>query len=187
MGLVLVALALVVLVGVGVAPAFGRYRVMTVLSASMRPSMAEGSLVFTTPTPAREVRVGDVITYQAPSDGRVVTHRVVEVIEPGERPVIRTKGDAMTQPDPWLARLDGGTAWRMRAAVPFAGYAVNALRKGAVGQATTVVLPMFALASALAAIWRRQDDVGHTITVDRRSCRTPVAPPRDHRRRCWWR
>lgn len=67
----------------------------TVLTGSMRPSLPPGTLVVIDPTPADELRVGDVITYQLES-GRpqVVTHRIVKVGTnlAGERS-FTTKGD----------------------------------------------------------------------------------------------
>lgn len=119
-------LALAVL---GLGPHTGRYRTATVLSASMRPTIAEGSVVVLTPVPAEQLQVGDVLMYRIPvEDRRVVTHRVVELVERGDRPVVRTKGDANNAPDTWVARLESEPLWQVRAAVPYLGHAVQALR-----------------------------------------------------------
>ncbi|MEW6473982.1 MAG: signal peptidase I [Actinomycetota bacterium] len=84
---------------VGLGPHTGRYRTLTVLSGSMRPTMPEGSVAIVIPVPPAEIRPGDVITYNIPvGDRRVVTHRVVEIVEGGDHPVVRTQGDANAAP-----------------------------------------------------------------------------------------
>ncbi|MFI7483003.1 signal peptidase I [Kocuria sp. M1R5S2] len=51
---------------------------LTVLSGSMEPTYSPGDLVVVRPTPAEEIRLGDVVTYQVRSgDPTRVTHRVV--------------------------------------------------------------------------------------------------------------
>jgi signal peptidase len=141
----LVALvATFVLVAVG--PRTGRYQVLTVLSDSMAPTMPRGALVLSVPVEPADIAAGDVITMRSPIGAHaVVTHRVVELVEPGAHPVVKTRGDAN---DPWLARLDGDRAWRVAGSVPRAGFAVLALRQAAPRLALTVLAPL-----ALAALW----------------------------------
>lgn len=151
LGPVIGATAVVALLGLGLGPRLGGYRVMTVLSASMRPTMAEGSLIVQTAVPLNRVGVGDVVTYRIPTeDRRVVTHRVVEVVMAGDHPVVRTKGDANAAPDPWLARLEGDRIWSVRFALPRAGYAVQALR-----QPWAQRLALLGVPFVLALVWLR--------------------------------
>lgn len=151
LGLVLGAFAVLFLVILGLGPRFGGYRVMTVLTASMRPTMPEGSLIVQTPVPLSRVRVGDVITYRIPvDDRRIVTHRVVEVVSGGDHPVVRTKGDANNAPDTWLARLEGQPTWKVRFAVPKVGYVVQALRHPLAQRLTLLAVP-----AVLALVWLR--------------------------------
>jgi|GEM_PF-5473711 len=80
----------------------GRFQVATVVSASMRPTFDVGTMVITVPTPATELRVGDVIAYYPCWDkgGPPVVHRVWSVENPGSsRPTFRTKGDNNNAPD----------------------------------------------------------------------------------------
>ncbi len=80
--------------------------------------------MFVTPMPASELETGDVLMYRVPvEDRRVVAHRVVEIVEAGDQPVVRTKGDPNNGPDSWVARLETEPLWRVQAAVPYAGYA----------------------------------------------------------------
>jgi len=143
---------------IGVGPMTGRYRVVTVLSGSMRPSMPVGSMIIDTPMPRTAVRPGQVITYQAPTDEHpIVTHRVVRVIENGGQPVVVTKGDANNGIDPWEAALTNGPAWHMRTAIPYAGYAVMVLRSPTIRHITLGIVPVLLAMSWLAAIWRKPD------------------------------
>lgn len=159
LGLALGALAVLALLGLGVGPKLWGYRTLTVLTGSMRPSMPEGSLIVQTPVPLHRVRVGDVVTYRIPvDDRRVVTHRVVEIVVPGDRPVVRTKGDANGAPDPWLARLDGAHTWKVRFAVPKAGYVVQALRRPLGRRVTVLVVPALLAVVWLRDIWARRPD-----------------------------
>jgi signal peptidase len=148
----ILVLSLVALVVLALGPRTGRYQAMTVLTGSMRPTIPEGSIVLAVPTAAADVRSGDVITFHIPvDDRRVVTHRVVEVLEGGEQPVIRTRGDANDAPDPWTARMGPGPLWKVRAVVPSLGYGVNALRAPAIQRTCVLLLPL-----VLCVIWLRE-------------------------------
>ena len=77
--LLLLCLAVFLLVAVG--PHVFGYRTATMLTGSMEPGIMPGDVVVTTPEPASDVKVGDVISYHIPiEDRRVETHRVVKVI-----------------------------------------------------------------------------------------------------------
>jgi signal peptidase len=153
------ASALLLLLVVGIGPRTGRYQTATVLTGSMRPTMPEGSVVLATPMAARDVRVGDVITYRIPvEDRRIVTHRVVEVVREGNRPVVRTKGDANKDPDTWVAELTGATVWKVRASVPKAGYVFEWLRRPQARQLLVFVVPLLLAFLLLRDIWRRPPD-----------------------------
>lgn len=153
-GSALVGCSLLVLLFVGLGPRTGQYRTVNVLSGSMGAAAPTGALVVVTPLPPSEVKVGDVITYQIPvDDHRVVTHRVVEVVEAGDRPVVRTKGDANEAADPWLARLEGDTAWKARLAVPGLGTVIRALRAPWLSGVLVRGVPVVLALVWLAEIW----------------------------------
>jgi hypothetical protein len=80
----------------------------------------------------------------------VITHRVVEVIEHGRTPLVRTQGDANATPDPWVVRLSGSTAWRVHTVVPFGGRVVQHLRSSTARNIAVWGAPL-----ALALIWLR--------------------------------
>jgi signal peptidase len=64
---------------------------------------------------------------------------------------VRTKGDANAAPDPWTARLNGGTAWQVRAVVPKAGWAIVWLRTPAIRRFAIFAVPLLL---ALLGLWR---------------------------------
>ena len=115
---VLLALALILFLALGVLPRLGLYRPVTVLSGSMRPTFSPGDMVVVVPEPVSAVRVGQVISYQVPVGiHQVETHRIVKILQGGAHPTVQTQGDANNYHDPWTAKLEGNTAWRMVAVI----------------------------------------------------------------------
>jgi len=77
------------------------FQVYGVLSGSMEPTYAVGSLVYVKPVNPNDLKLRDVITFSV-SPKTVVTHRIVEIV-PDERNAsmmrYRTKGDANESAD----------------------------------------------------------------------------------------
>jgi signal peptidase I len=158
---ILLGLAVAGLAAVTLGPRLGLFQVETVLSGSMEPVFEPGDLLVIVPEPLTDVRAGQVVSFDAPTPGhRVETHRVVRVINPGPHPVIVTKGDANSAPDPWRARLQGTTAWRMVAVVPHAGAAIRTLREPWVHVVAVLLVPLLLAAAALHSIWRTPEEAG---------------------------
>ncbi len=150
-------LAIIVFALVALGPRTGAYRVSTVLSDSMKPHWQAGDIVVTTPTAARDLKVGDVITFTAPTDERPsVTHRITALTEAGDHPVVRTKGDANEAEDSWGAvRLDGnGTVHRVERSIPKIGLGLIWLQTPVVRLVATAIVPMLLLVLILWHIWR---------------------------------
>lgn len=126
---VLVALVGVLAVAV-VVPRIAGATPYTVLTGSMRPHLPPGTLVVVRPIDAKDIRAGDVVTYQLESGKpQVVTHRVVSVANrlDGSR-AFTTQGDANSAPDPKQVRPEQvrGKLWYV---VPKLGH-VQALLTG---------------------------------------------------------
>jgi signal peptidase len=155
----LLGAAFLLFLGIGVLPRTGWYRVETVLSGSMEPAFAPGDLIVVTPEPLREVRAGQVISYHIPiGDQHVQTHRIVKVLHGGEHPVVQTKGDANDSVDPWKARLDGTTAWQVRAVAPKLGWLIVWLRTPTIRNLTVFGAPLLLAVLGLWRIWRDPEE-----------------------------
>ncbi|MDX6507900.1 MAG: signal peptidase [Gaiellaceae bacterium] len=149
------ACAVLVLILLGLLPRTGWYRTETVLSGSMRPYFSPGDLIVVTPESTREVRVGQVISYHIPlGDHHVQSHRVIAVVRGGSNPLVRTKGDANRAADPWVAKLQGTTAWRVRYVVPEAGWAIARLRNPLIRSLSIFGAPLLLALLGLWRIWR---------------------------------
>jgi signal peptidase I len=134
--------------------ATGRWRLVPILSGSMAPHIPTGSLAIATPSPLSAIRPGEVILFKMPiGDHHLTAHRVVRVLRAGAQPVVETKGDANSMPDPWRARLSGTTLWQVRTAVPLLGYAATYA-----GRSRFLLLALAALAPiwlCLRLLWRK--------------------------------
>jgi signal peptidase len=153
--LVLVA-AVAGFLALAVGPHLLGYRPTTMLSGSMSPHIRPGDVIIDVAEPVSAVRVGQILTIQTPTPTHFVdSHRVIQIVHAGGQTFIRTKGDANSQPDPWLAQLHGDTVWRVRAVVPQLGQAIVALRSPIAHVLLVwIALPLLVLAGA-AEIWRK--------------------------------
>lgn len=75
-------------------------RVFHITSGSMEPTFSSGSIVVTVNTAASDLKVGDIVTVRRDAQGRLVTHRVVQVSNESGRAELILRGDANTLPDP---------------------------------------------------------------------------------------
>jgi signal peptidase I len=140
-----------------VAPSLFGWQRYVIVSGSMTGTYDRGSVVFDQVVPTSELKVGDVITYRPPASsgvGHLVTHRIAAVTTGHGTRVFRTKGDANQVADPWTFTLPGRTQARVRAGVPYAGFAIAALSDRRV-RMIVVGLPAALIAlSSLAGLWR---------------------------------
>lgn len=122
-------------------PIAGNYKIYTVLSGSMEPSIHTGSIVVV--KPAESYAIGDVITFKGRVSGQKgevpITHRVKDIIVKGGNSFFITQGDANNAPDTReLATSE--IIGRMIFTVPYLGYAVEVARKP-YGLLTLIILP----------------------------------------------
>ena len=90
-------------------------RLLIVTSGSMEPKIHAGDAVVIRPLTAPELRVGQVVTFQAPESNRYTTHRIVAILKrylvkypgPDDRAqyFIQTQGDHNRTPDPDLTQI----------------------------------------------------------------------------------
>lgn len=151
-----VGLAVLAFLVLAVGPHLLGYRTMTMLTASMSPEIDPGDVTIVTPIAVSEVTEGMVITYHKPIDDRsLVTHRVVSVETGPDGAVhVQTRGDANNGVDPWVASLQGDTAYEVRAVIPELGHLIQALRAPVVTQVLLYGAPALLAGWLLLTIWR---------------------------------
>jgi len=131
--LVLIALSALI---IALAPLVG-WRIDTVLSGSMEPSIATGSVVIISPISANDIRVGDVIAFTR--DGLDVCHRAISIHQ-GPPLQFTTKGDSNTSPD--LNPVDSNhVIGKVLVSIPYVGYVIYFI-KTPIGLFLTVIFPL---------------------------------------------
>lgn len=139
----------ILLIGLGfifVAPGYDLYLVR---SESMTPTINMGDLIIT--GPANTIAEGDIITYDL--GGELVTHRVYSTGETG----IKTKGDAVEDPDPWTvqsADVVGSYLFK----IPYVGLLTNFIRSK-VGWFIMIIVP-----AAVLVLWLAKDIVKEALS-----------------------
>lgn len=161
MGLTFLVLIMLMAVFVLLAPKLG-WRIDTVLSSSMTPYLKAGSLVVTRPVDTDDIKVGDIITFSSPIDGKILTHRVIG-IEKTNQVLFQTRGDANEDTDPFLApakNVMGVICFHS----PILGY-VTQFIKSKVGLALLLFLPgLIIILIELRNIWQALSE----MQVDRK-------------------
>jgi signal peptidase len=132
------------------------YKPVAVYSGSMKPTIPVGGLAVDRAIAASDVRVGDVITFSDPYvKGRLVTHRVIGILQTPHGLAYRTKGDANSARDPWTIRLSGQVG-RVSFTVPVAGYVLYCAHTREVRGALICLVALFLLFGMLRWIWRKE-------------------------------
>lgn len=138
--ILLVAIGLVAFILLlSVLPIPGTIKLMVVQSGSMEPAISSGSIVIV--RPVSEYKVGNIITF-GPWD-RVTsptTHRIYEVRQYDDHTAYITKGDANNGPDVREIH-ERDVVGKMLFSVPYAGYAVAAVRRP-LGFLLVVLIPV---------------------------------------------
>ncbi len=144
----LLVLAVLAVLSFGVGPQFLPYKVYTVLSGSMEPNLHVGSVVVLRPTPAEQIRIGDIITFQRPGRrGVFITHRVVNITKTNFGPAFITKGDANGVSDSWTIPVSG-TGLKYWFDIPLLGF-LFAILESPVGRICFILAPALILAAVL--------------------------------------
>ncbi len=135
------AVILVVLLLVfSILPITGNYKILTVLSGSMEPSIKTGSVVIVKPVSVANYKIGDIITFGPMTKTKPpTTHRIVEMKVAQGNVIYLTKGDANNAPD---ARelLQKDVIGKVLLDMPYIGYAVAGAQKPW-GFAALIILP----------------------------------------------
>lgn len=116
---VLLGTAVLALVAVAAGGLAG-FRLVSIRSGSMTPALRVGDLVLTRSEPPARLHTGDIVTFQHPELGVLVTHRVVAVHATDGWVQVTTKGDANQASESWRVPATGRIGYGMLR-VPVAG------------------------------------------------------------------
>ncbi|NMB56837.1 signal peptidase I [Candidatus Beckwithbacteria bacterium] len=117
-----------------------QYKLYTVQSGSMEPTIKVGSLILV--KPQTEYQKGDIVNYRTENNpDKTVTHRIIEVSKDIDLNKIsfRTKGDANNTPDPELIDSSRVTG-KVFLSLPYLGYPV-AFVKTQTGLIVLIIIP----------------------------------------------
>ena len=102
---------MIVMAGSGRVPYVFGYRILQVISDSMKPTISDQTCIIIKKADQEEIKVGDIITFvseEAEIQGFLNTHRVYEIVEDAEsgEQLYITKGDAHKEPDDYPVRYE---------------------------------------------------------------------------------
>jgi signal peptidase len=92
----------------------------------MEPALPVGCVQVTKPVKPEDIKVGDIITFRSPTNGKLMSHRVVAV-EEGQSYQFRTRGDANEDADPYLVPAEN-VVGRVCFKLSHVGYVVEYLK-----------------------------------------------------------
>lgn len=142
----------IVLLGALVAAMLGVHT-SVVRSASMDPTIPQGSLVFSVPTQVDAVADGTVITRPGSDAELPVTHRLVSRYASGDEVVVTTKGDANSVSETWTVPASSSVQ-RIVWHVPLIGSVLAGARSG-VGLVVVATVVLGLVVAALRPLLRR--------------------------------
>lgn len=122
--LAVLMVVLVVLTVLVVLPGMRGWKVLVVVSGSMRPAIPVGSLVYVSPTAPATLSPGEICTWKDTEKGVLVTHRVVQVDATAE--LLWTKGDANQRTDAPVPF--SSVVGKVEKSVPVGGWLILLLR-----------------------------------------------------------
>lgn len=136
-----IILVLIIVIGLFVAfsllPINGNFKLFTVMSGSMEPTLPVGSIVFV--KPAERYSVGDIVTFSSVGTQDKTTHRIYAISGDGDAKTYTTKGDANSSPD-LTPVSEYQIIGKEHFAVPLIGYVLNYI-KTPVGLVLIIIIP----------------------------------------------
>lgn len=119
---VVLALAAVLSVAGAAVVVVERLGFSPVLTSSMLPTYAPGTLLVTHPVATSSLRVGQVYVLPLPdAPGQRYVHRVISVKDSPQGPVVRTKGDNNPAADDWQLTITSAKVPHVVASAPSVG------------------------------------------------------------------
>ncbi|MFC4387040.1 signal peptidase I SipW [Gracilibacillus marinus] len=123
-----------------------------VLSGSMEPTFQTGSIIAVKPYTDQELKKDDIITFVDESE-RVITHRIIEVVENNAHTMYQTKGDNNNGADRDLVRQENVVGIYSHFTIPYVGYLVHYMQSP-LGSALLLIIPgVFLLGYGVYTMW----------------------------------
>lgn len=148
-------------------PSVFGYKTMSVLTGSMRPVLQPGDMIVTKEINPQNITVDDVITYWV--GDKLVTHRVIDVVNKDGKLLFETKGDNNNIEDQELVQSDK-VVGKLAFNIPKAGYTANFIRSGK-GLVIFFILPIMLIVAGelkkvLSEMSKEDNDKNHTDNME---------------------
>lgn len=116
-------------------------RFLTVTGTSMNPGITQDDIVIVSPTDAKSLEIGDIITYKIDmgKNEYLFTHRIIGI----DNGVIKTKGDNMLEEDVYSVKY-GDVVGKVIAEIPYVGYMIR-LAHTTIGYLVLIFIPSVVL------------------------------------------
>lgn len=146
----------------GQTPSFGSYKLMIVMSGSMKPAFDTGSLIIVKKVDPYSVGVGEIITYKdVENTERLITHRVVDVVNLEKGVFFITKGDDNETRDFSLIPTQN-VIGKVTGTIPYIGY-LAMMSNAKIWVLLLVIIPVILAVigelGAVGEIFRQKKDV----------------------------
>lgn len=121
-------------------PGIGNYKIMSVLSGSMRPVFNPGDVIIgKTVNSIEDIKTGDIITFR--SNSSLVTHRIMRTTSKNGIACFQTKGDNNNVEDSQLVKMESVVS-KYLFRIPLLGFLIVYL-KGISGMIIFLILVLF--------------------------------------------
>ena len=160
------AVSVLLLLAVLVAPSLLGLKLESILSGSMEPYLSTGDIIAMVKIAPEEIQVGDVIGFKVEGMDTPVCHRVYEMVDIEQGGGFITKGDANEAPDSWVVKPEN-LIGRVVFHLPSVGYIAKFI-KTPYGFALLLGLP----ATIIAALELKNLFVTKTVKRGRPKLRT---------------
>lgn len=118
-------------------------------TGSMRPAINPGDLILVNAIQPKNVRVGDIITFQRPGEAdEIFTHRVAKISYSDAAIAFETKGDANKTADTWTVTYSG-PAWRLAHTIRHGGIVLHVAQ----GNSSRRIIAASVFVIVLALMW----------------------------------
>jgi signal peptidase I len=131
------------------------WRVVPVLSGSMRNTLQPGSAVIMRTTPANALHKGQIIGYVSPLPGNpVVIHRIVDIDSVDGQTFVTTRGDANPANDPWTTNVASNAPLEGHIILPGVGWFLHWLELMGPIRIALVTIITAGMTGLLRTIWK---------------------------------